>query len=328
MQWRVRTTLPDRPGLLARIAAACGEAELNIVGMQVFPGSPHVTDELVVVAPDGWTDVQVADLFEKAGGEDVVATRVSAGAPDDAPTRYLAGASEVLDGGRPVEEVLRELLGTETPDVADYRGHDVLDLVRRDGRTLRVSRAVPFTPVERSRAQALLSLVGDAGFDQPLIAPTDLGPSPMVRDAAPADLEGVAALHERCSIETLYARYQVPLRMPLTTRMARRLVQPDHGHALVVQSGLDLVAHAVLEEEQGRWTLRILVEDAWRDRGLTTMLVRQGARVARERGLERLTIVSGAADDRVLRAVGSAGFVARVERHDDELHVTLPLSPR
>jgi GNAT superfamily N-acetyltransferase len=96
----------------------------------------------------------------------------------------------------------------------------------------------------------------------------------------------------------------------------------------VVQSGLDLVAHAVLERADGRWTFRVLVEDAWRGRGLTSTLIKHGARVARDRAHERLTIVTHASDDRVLRAVGSAGFVARIERHDDELHVTVPLSRR
>lgn len=326
MMWRVRTTLPDRPGLLARVAAACGEAEVNIVAMQVFRHGDEVTDEFVVSTADAVRDVDLADLFVAAGGERVAVTRTDEGALLDAPTRHLDAVHQVLEEGRDVEEVLRELLETAPPDVADYAGHDVLDLVRRNGTALRISRAVPFTPVEKARAQALLSLVSDAGVDVPLISPSPQHPIPLVRRATLADIEAVSALHGRCSVETLYARYQVPLRMPMTTRMTRRLVLPEDGLALVVQVGLDVVGHGVLEHVDGAWTFQLLVEDAWQGRGLGTLLVKQAAGHARARGADRLTFVSAGADDTLLRSVGSAGFVARVERHDAAVHVTVPLA--
>ncbi|MCW2801170.1 MAG: hypothetical protein JWQ70_2642, partial [Aeromicrobium sp.] len=141
MLWRVRTTLVDRPGILAEIALACGAAQVNILAMQVFPTSPRVTDEFVVSAPDGWSDLEIADLFESAGGAQVATTRVGDGAIADAATRYLSGVHQVLEEGRDIEAVLAELLETEPPDVADYSGHDVLDLTRRNGSTLRISRA-------------------------------------------------------------------------------------------------------------------------------------------------------------------------------------------
>ena len=183
MLWRIRTTLVDRPGILAEIALACGRSDVNILGMQLFPTSPQVTDEFIVSAPEGWGDVQLAELFEEAGGSQVSATRVGDDSLIDTPTRYLHGVHQVLEDGRDAEEVLRELLETEPPDVADYRGHDVLDLTRRNGSVLRISRAIPFTAVERARAQALLSLVSDAGLETPLIAPSTRHQVPMVREA-------------------------------------------------------------------------------------------------------------------------------------------------
>lgn len=45
----------------------------------------------------------------------------------------------------------------------------------------------------------------------------------------------------------LYHRYQVPPRMPMTKRLAKRLVMPESGVAVVVQSGLDVVGHGVIE---------------------------------------------------------------------------------
>ena len=233
---------------------------------------------------------------------------------------------QVLEEGRDAEEVLRELLETEPPDVADYRGHDVLDLTRRNGSVLRISRAIPFTAVERARAQALLSLVSDAGFETPLISPSPRHQVPMVREATLADIEAVSALHERCSVETLYNRYQVPLRMPMTTRMARRLVAPEAGVALVAQVGLDVVGHGLLEAVETVWTFQLLIEDAWQGQGLGTMLVKQAASRAKSHGAARLTFITEGSNDKLLRTVGNAGFVARVERHDGNVHITVPLS--
>ncbi|QGG41667.1 GNAT family N-acetyltransferase [Aeromicrobium yanjiei] len=326
MLWRVRTTLADRPGNLASIALACGQAELNIVSLQVFPTTPLVTDELVVRAPEGWTDVRVAEVFERAGGATVAATRVDDDAIADPAIRYLRGVHEVLEDGRDIADVLHELLETEPPDVADYAGHDVMVLTRRDGSELQIGRAVPFTAVEHERARAMLSLVSDAGIDVPLITPSPLHDSiPAVREATLADIGLVSALHERCSVDTLYDRYQVPLKMPMTTRMARRLVVPDHGCALVVQVGADAVGHGVLALDDDVWTFRLIIEDAWQGQGIGALLLRQAAGRAKGEGAERLTFVTAGSNDGLLRAVGDAGFVARVERHDGNVHITVPL---
>jgi GNAT superfamily N-acetyltransferase len=326
MLWRVRTTLVDRPGILAEIALACGSSQVNILGMQVFTIGPRVTDEFIVEASDGWTDVELAELFESAGGAKVAVTRVTDDSLADAPTRYLNGVHEVLEEGRDVETVLSELLETEPPDVADYTGHDVVELTRLNGSVLRISRAVPFTPAEKARAQALLSLVGDAGDHAPMITSSARHAVPLVRGATSSDIAAVSALHERCSVETLYHRYQVPLRMPMTTRMARRLVAPDSGEALVVQVGLDIVGHGVLELVDTAWTFQLLIEDAWQGKGLGTMLLKHAAGRAKDHDAARLTFVTAGSNDKLLRSVGNAGFVARVERHDGNVHITVPLA--
>jgi GNAT superfamily N-acetyltransferase len=325
MLWRVRTTLADRPGILAEIALACGRSKVNILGLQVFATAPRVTDELIVSAPDGWTDVRVAELFTDAGGAEVSATRVEDVSLADTTTRYLQGVHAVLEEGRTVEEVLHELLETEPPDVADYRGHDELVLRRRSGTELRISRAVPFTPSERARAQALVSLIGDAGADVPLITPSPRHAVPIIRRAGLGDIEAVAAMHSRCGVGTLYDRYQVPLKMPMTTRMTRRLVAPDRGHAIVVQIGSDVVGHGVLELLDDVWIFQLIIEDAWQGQGLGTRLMKHAAGLAKADGAARLTFVTAGSNDKLLRAVGNAGFVARVERHDGNIHITVPL---
>jgi len=325
MLWRIRTTLADRPGILADIAKACGKAEVNILTMQVFPTSPRVTDEFVVSTTEGWADINVAELFTTAGGEDVSVTRSNSASLFDGPTRWLNGVHQILEESRDVADMLSELLETEPPDVADYAGHDVLELVRRNGTTLSVSRAVPFTAIERSRGQALVSLVGDAGADIPLIGPSRTPLVPIVRESSLGDLDAVVAMHERCSAETLYARYQAPLRMPMTTRLARRLVLPDTGVGLVVQVGNDLVGHGELVDIERDWNFHLIIEDSWQGRGLGTMVVKHAAGLAKGMGASHLTFISAGSNDILLRAVGGAGFVARVVRHEGNVHITVPL---
>ena len=63
MLWRIRTTLADRPGALAALAASCGEAGVNILGLQIFPGIESVTDELVLRTPEGWGEGEIAELL-------------------------------------------------------------------------------------------------------------------------------------------------------------------------------------------------------------------------------------------------------------------------
>ncbi|MGZ5390049.1 MAG: ACT domain-containing protein, partial [Aeromicrobium sp.] len=96
MLWRIRTTLTDRPGILAELAKACDKAEVNILTMQVFPTSPQVTDEFVVSTTDGWADINVAELFTNAGGEDVSVTRSSTASLSDGPIRWLNGVHQIL----------------------------------------------------------------------------------------------------------------------------------------------------------------------------------------------------------------------------------------
>jgi GNAT superfamily N-acetyltransferase len=326
MTFRVRTSVDDRLGVLAKIARACGEADVNILGMQVFPGQLHVIDEFVVAPPEGWSDLDVAQLFESAGGKDVAVTREQGQVEPDPATRYLAGVRAILEDGRPADAVLRELLSTAPPDVANYSGHDVLDLVRSDGSTLRIMRAVPFTAAEKARAQALLAIVGDAGRQLPLIAPLHSGSVPIVRAATLADLDSIAALHARCSADTLYRRYQAPLQMPMTARMVRRLLVPEAGVALVAQCGLEVVGHALVESFDQAWNCELIVEDAWQGRGIGTMLVKSAAAHAKSECAERMTFITAGSNDRLLKVIGAAGFVARVERHQDRVHITVPLS--
>ena len=116
----------------------------------------------------------------------------------------------------------------------------------------------------------------------------------------------------------------VPLPAPQPNRYESRLSAALVGR-WAAKAGLDVVAHGVLEQDDQAWTFQLLVEDAWQGRGLGTLLVRHAAGRAKALGARHLVLVSADSNDTLLRAVGSAGFVARVERHDGAVHVTVPL---
>src|SRR3954452_11206933 len=96
MLWRVRTTLPDRPGALALLAEQCGLADINILGLQIFPGIEAVTDELVLRAPHEWGPERLVGLVEAAGGTAVHVLRCTDAALTDQPTRYVQAARAIV----------------------------------------------------------------------------------------------------------------------------------------------------------------------------------------------------------------------------------------
>ena len=112
----------------------------------------------------------------------------------------------------------------------------------------------------------------------------------------------------------------------IAARMVRRLLVPETGVALVAQSGLEVVGHALVESFDQAWNCELLVEDAWQGRGIGTMLVKSAAAHARSECAERMTFITAGSNDRLLKVIGAAGFVARVERHQDRVHITVPLS--
>jgi GNAT superfamily N-acetyltransferase len=111
MFFRVRTTLTERPGALALLATRCGEAGLNILGLQIFPDLGRVTDELVVSAPESWTAGAVAELVSGAGGGEVSVEPCTTHDLIDQPTRWLAAAHDVVADPGVLPTVLERLLG-------------------------------------------------------------------------------------------------------------------------------------------------------------------------------------------------------------------------
>lgn len=159
MLWRVRAGLPDRPGALAELAAACGRAGVNIQTVQVFPGDATVTDELVLQVPQGWTQDQLRELVDGAGGETVSAVPVTTAALEDQPTRYVQAVRSIVAQPATFPDVAAHLFDA---DVAPSTGHvDVLEMTVGGSATIQIRRDTPFTSTERERAAALAELVGE-----------------------------------------------------------------------------------------------------------------------------------------------------------------------
>ncbi len=111
MFFRVRASLTERPGALALLATRCGEAGLNILGLQIFPNLGRVTNELVISAPESWTAGAVAELVSGAGGDEVSVEPCTTHDLIDQPTRWMTAAHDVVADPALLDSVLERLLG-------------------------------------------------------------------------------------------------------------------------------------------------------------------------------------------------------------------------
>ncbi|GAA4812144.1 GNAT family N-acetyltransferase [Nocardioides caeni] len=159
MLWRVRAGLPDRPGALADLAAACGRAGVNIQAVQVFPDGDSVTDEFVLQVPQDWRGEQLRQLVDSAGGTTVSAIPVTTAALEDQPTRYVQAVRAIIAQPATFPDVAAHLFDADvTPSGED---EDVLEMTVGGSATIQIRRNPPFTATERARATALAELVGE-----------------------------------------------------------------------------------------------------------------------------------------------------------------------
>jgi ribosomal protein S18 acetylase RimI-like enzyme len=290
MLWRVRTTLPDRPGSLAMLAATCGEAGVNILGLQIFPGVESVTDELVLSAPDDWTEADLADLVGRSGGLAVTAGPCAEAALTDQPTRYVQAARTILAQPASFPEVVARLFDAESDPVAERDGAlDVMDMTVGDVQ-VQVRRTAPFTATEHARGSAIADLVSDVleRTRQSALAPSmgrrvGGGATP----AYVADSDSVSAMID--------------------------------GQAV----GLAVVRSAAEEPDVRPVTLR--VDPAWQRRGIGTRLLVDAARLANSLGAAEILLTTRADNQAVLPMVMAAGLRGRIRMASDTLTVRVPV---
>lgn len=291
MLWRVRTTLPDRPGALALLAEQCGLAEVNILGLQIFPGVEAVTDELVLRTPQDWGAQQIGRLIEAAGGTDVVAAVCSEDALADQATLYVQAARAILDRPTSFPEVVgrlfeADLAGVSSEPVEDGTAQaDVMEMTVGEVE-VQVRRAVPFTATEHTRAAALTALVSDV-----LTRVAQSGP---VGEPRPSGSSTPSYVGEGDSV-------------------AARVDEVVIGRA----------AFESIDQETGAVQIELSVDPAWQRRGIGTRLLIDVARLAHQSGAQEIVLTTGSDNPAVLPMVLAAGLRGRIRLAGDTLTVRI-----
>ncbi len=287
MLWRVRATLPDRPGALAGLASECGASEVNILGFQVFPGVDLVTDELVLDTPEGWGMPDVAALVERSGGSAVSVAACTEAALVDQPTRYVQAAAAVLASPASFPDVLARLFDAEAegPPADLAQVQDVLDVTVASV-LVQVRRTAPFTATEHTRAGALAGLVDDV----------------LARAAA-----------------------QSPAPSP-TTSEPEYVVSGNEVTAVVDGTAVGTAAIRPALDEPDTCVLTLTVEPAWRRHGIGSRLLSEAVRLAASRSAAELVLTTRADNQAVLPMVLAAGLRGRIRMSGDRLTVRIPLA--
>lgn len=287
MLWKMRISLADRPGSLSGVARCCGDAGVNIVGMQVFPGIGSVTDELVVDVPADWALADLRALAGEAGADFVDAHRCRDEVLLDQATRHVEAARTIIDAPSRFPEVVAQLLDAE-PEPIDGSTSDSMDLVVGDV-VVQVHRAAPFTATEHARGVSIAALVSDV----------------LRRDAS-------------------YAARVSP-DGPAAPTVAPELVSETHAVNVVV--GSVVVGRAVLgaDAHEGSRPVQLEIDPGWRRRGLGTRLLMESARLSAALGDDELTLVTTADNRAVLPLVLGSGLRGRIRLSGQELHVRVPV---
>ena len=277
------------------LARNCGAADVNILGLQIFPGVDSVTDELVLRVPAGWGMAELTELIEESGGTSVTGLPCTEHALVDQPTRYVQAARAILDQPARFPEVVASLFDAEAdPPESGGPMLDVMEMTVGEV-DVQVRRRAPFTPTEHARGAAMADLVNQV---------RSRGPA---RDPLTADEDAPGG----------------------RDAVLEYVVDDD---AVAAWAGGVLVGHAMIRPEgtagladPGCRLVTIRVDPAWQRRGIGTRLLGDVARLAAGRGVQEILIATRADNQAVLPVVLAAGLRGRIRMAADRLTVRIPV---
>jgi ribosomal protein S18 acetylase RimI-like enzyme len=289
----VRASLPDRPGALAALTAQCAERGVDIKGVQIFPGTDAVTDELVMGTPEGWTEHELALLVESAGWTHLAAQEVTEAALTDQPTRYVQAARTVLARPTSFPEVVAQLFDAESePHPGDGPVQDAMEMTVGEV-VVQVRRAAPFTDIERARGAAMADLVSDV----------------LQRTKESAAI-GTSSHGRRLG----------------GGAVPSYVVEGDSVSAVLdgVVVGLATVQPALPDDPDVR-PVTLRVDPSFQRRGIGTRLLTDSARLAHMMGADEIVLSTRADNQAVLPMVLAAGMRGRIRMAADQLTVRVPV---
>lgn len=345
--WRMRTTVRDEPGTLAKLCTALATHRVDILTLQTHPLADGTVDEFLLRSPAALQASDLSATVSAAGGCRTWIERADAHDLVDTPTRVLGLATRTALDAAELPLALRQLLGrctiTSRPAVsvtgrptgefAPVEG--VLDgtsmrLRDPNGGTIGVERPyLPFTPTEFARARALVELDARLGprmprGQQPLTLPQ--GEEITVRRADEDDLEAALAMHARCSERTLGLRYHGPVGD--ADRYLTHLLSPRFGRTLAVctTSGrLVALGHLLWDGEETE--IALMVEDAYQQRGIGAALLGRLTELAAEAGCAHVYAVTQSSNTGMVAAMRGLGLPLDYQVEEGTLVVTAMLDP-
>ena len=166
--WRMRVTLRDEPGALRSLTHELAALGASVLDLTVHPLTSGVRDEIVVSAPPGLVDTDLARAAAAGGASDIRLWPTTAMTLVDGTTKALALASHValapedlpgaiaqMLGAEPVASIDAAAVGRQSAAGADH----VLRLPTPwTGLLVFHRREEPFTPAEIARAHRLAEI--------------------------------------------------------------------------------------------------------------------------------------------------------------------------
>ncbi|BFV60555.1 GNAT family N-acetyltransferase [Kitasatospora sp. CMC57] len=335
--WRLRATVSDSPGSLARICTALAGLQVSIVSMQTHPLPVGAVDEFLVRAPQPLGRADLTRAVASGGGRDIWTEQADTHDLVDEPTHVLALATRTALDAAELPVALRRLFGRCTirqfPNggataTAGIDGH-LMRLPVPSGDLIELNRPhLPFTPTEFARAQALVELDSLLGPRVPKVEARltlPAGADLTVRRADPEDKAAALAMHGRCSSDALRKRYHGPLRD--ADRYLDHLLDPRHGQTLAAETPdgrIVALAHLMWDDDSAE--IALLVEDAWQRRGLGVDLLRRMAALALEAGTPTVYAVTHASNTGLISTMRRLSAPLDYQVEDGTLVITAHLS--